>query len=288
VRRGEISPLIAVSSRVLWSLPLPEAAEAAVALGFQGMEIWTEHLWRDSPFQRVKERLARFPLRYFLHGPFMDLNLCSNNPRVAQLSLAEQLRALELARELGIELIVVHPGRCSSSKDSPKKYWLPLLEALGALESKAGKLGITVAVENMEPRPKEFMVRPIDFAQLFRELPGLKMCLDLAHAAAFGDETLDGFVAELGDHIRHVHISNLEKGRIHLPLDRGRLPVTPTVVRFIRGLTGAITVEGALAPGLKTALVGLGRLQELLKGGDVGDELGSPSGNNPPFQGGTS
>ena len=208
---GSPSPLVALSSRLLWSLPVAEAAEAAAALGFQGLEIWTEHLWRDGPFHGVKERLARFPLHYFLHAPFMDLNLCSRNPRVAQLSLTEQLRALELAQELGIELVVVHPGRCSSSKDSPEEYWPLLLEALRVLESKAGKLGITVAMENMEPRPKEFMVRPNDFSRLLREVPGLKLCLDLAHAAASGDEVLDGFVAELGEHIRHVHITDVRQ-----------------------------------------------------------------------------
>jgi sugar phosphate isomerase/epimerase len=218
----------------------------------------------------------------------MDLNLCSRNPRVAQLSLAEQLRALELAWDLGIELVVVHPGRCSSSKDSPEEYWPPLLAALGKLASEAGKRGIIVAVENMEPRPKEFMVRPIDFARLFREIPGLKLCLDLAHAAAAGDEVLDGFVAELGDQIRHVHISNVGEGRVHLPLNQGRSPITPAVARFIRGFTGAITLEGATKPGLKTALVGLSRLREQMKGGDTEDKSGALSDNNSPFQGGTS
>ena len=285
---GSPSPLIVLSSRLLWSLPVAEAAEAAATLGFQGLEIWTEHLWREGSPSELKEQLARLPLRYFLHAPFMDLNLCSRNARVAQLPLAEQLRALELARDLEISLVVVHPGRCSSSKDSPEEYWPPLLEALGVLESKAGKLEITVAVENMEPRPKEFMVRPIDFTRLLEELPGLGLCLDLAHAAAAGDGVPDEFILELGEHIRHIHVSNVEEGRVHLPLDRGRLPITSTVARFIRGFTGAVTLEGATESGLKAAQVGLGRLQELVKGGGDGDKPGVPSGRNPPIQGGTS
>jgi len=75
---------------------------------------------------------------------------------------------------------------------------------------------------------------------------------------------------------------------VHLPLDRGRLPITPAIARFIRGFTGAITLEGATESGLKAAQVGLERLQELMKGGDHGDKPGVPSGRNPPIQGGTS
>ena len=283
MRRGEGTPgpLLAVSSRLLWSLSVAEAAQVAASLGFRGLEIWTEHLWREGSPTDLKEPLAKIPLRYFLHAPFMDLNPCSRNPRVARLSLSEQLRALRLARELGIELVVLHPGRCSSSKDSPEGYWPLLLESLRRLENEAEKLGITVAVENMEPRAKEFMVRPMDFARLLREIPGLKLCLDLAHAAAAGDDVLNGFVGELAEHICHVHLSNVGEGRVHLPLDRGRLPITPAVSRFLREFAGAITLEGAAEPGFKAAQLGLARLRKLVKGGGTEDKPNPSSSENP-------
>ena len=266
-------PLIALSSRLLWSLPVSKAAEIAMDLGFQGLEIWAEHLWREGAPSGLGKQLARLPLRYFLHGPFMDLNPCSRNPRVAKLSLTEQLKALELARELGIDLVVLHPGRRSSSKDSPEEYWPALLESLGLIAKKAEELGITVAVENMEPRPKEIMVRPIDFVRLFSRVPGLGLCLDLAHAAAGGFEMVDGFLARLGSRIRHVHISNIGDGQVHLPLNRGELPLTPATLTFIRGFRGALILEGARTPGLEAARLGLRRLRGLLEGGDSRDKL---------------
>lgn len=273
-------PVLALSSRLLWSVPVSRAAEIATALGFQGLEIWTEHLWKDGYLKKIKEQIDRFPLRYFLHAPFMDLNLCSRNPRVAKLSLAEQLRALKLACELAIRLVVVHPGRCSSSKEPAGEYWDRLLEALGYLEDRAAKLGIVLAVENMEPRPKEFMVRPPDFSRLLEELPGLGLCLDLAHAAAAGEAVPDEFVQKLGVRIRHVHISNVGEGRVHLPLDQGRVPLTPVVSRFLHGYTGGITLEGATESGFQAARVGLSRLRKILTGGDEGREE-TPAKNKP-------
>ena len=266
-------PLLALSSRLLWSLSVSKAAEIAKDLGFQGLEIWTEHLWREGTPSGFEEQLARLSLRYFLHGPSMDLNPCSRNPRVAKLSLTEQLKALKLARELEINLVVLHPGRCSSSKDSPEEYWPALLESLRLIASRAEGLGITLAVENMEPRPKEIMVRPIDFVKLFSEIPGLGLCLDLAHAAAGGFEMVDSFLTHLGSYIRHVHISNIGNGQIHLPLDRGELPLTPAALTFLRGFRGALTLEGAWAPDLEVARLGLRRLRELLEGGDNRGEV---------------
>jgi len=72
-----------LSSRLLWSESLGSAAREAHRLGYQGLEIWSEHAWRDSPISKLRRELKRVPLQYALHGPFMDLNLCSRNPRIA-------------------------------------------------------------------------------------------------------------------------------------------------------------------------------------------------------------
>jgi len=168
---GSPSPLIVLSSRLLWSLPVAEAAEAAATLGFQGLEIWTEHLWREGSPSELKEQLARLPLRYFLHAPFMDLNLCSRNARVAQLSLAEQLRALELARDLKIRLVVVHPGRCSSSKDSPEEYWPPLLEALGRSKARRRSWGSPWPSRTWSPVPRNLWSDQLTSRAFWRNYP---------------------------------------------------------------------------------------------------------------------
>jgi len=217
----------------------------------------------------------------------MDLNPCSRNPRVAKLSLTEQLKALELARGLGIDLVVVHPGRCSSSKDPPEEYWPALLESLGLLARRARGFGITLAVENMEPRPKEILVRPIDLERLFGEISSLGLCLDLAHAAVGGLGMVEEFLARLGSRIRHVHISNVGDGKVHLPLDKGRLPLTPAALDFLREFRGALTLEGAWEPGEQVARLGLTKLRGLLEGGDSREKLAPSVDNTNKSQGGS-
>jgi len=258
-----------LSSRLLWSESLGSAAREAHRLGYQGLEIWSEHAWRDGPISKLRRELERVPLQYALHGPFMDLNLCSRNPRIAKLSLEECVRALSLARAVGASVMVVHPGRLSSGKDDPEEYWPDLIEALAKLGRHAANYELVLAVENMEPRPRELVTTPKDAQRLLGSVgsKSVQMCLDLAHARLKGANTVSAFIRLCGPMICHIHVSNVTEGRAHLPLNRGKSPVTPRVLRFLRReFSGVVTVEGATPPGARTAEIGLAALAELLDG----------------------
>jgi len=272
VKTEATRPLKVLSSRLLWEYSVVEAAQAAVDIGFEGLEVWTEHAWREPSRRGLRRALSRVSIQYFLHGPFMDLNLGSINRRVAKLSLSETLKAVGLARDLNASVIVLHPGHTSSSKDSPEGYWAIFTEALQKLQHLAAKYELTLAVENMEARAKEFLVRPNDFCRLYQEIgrEDVGLCLDLAHATTAGQEIADQFVEQLGSQICHIHLSNVDSRRVHLPLDKGQSPLTPRVITFLREtFEGAVTVEGALEPGMRAARVGLERLSHFLgEGGD--------------------
>ena len=258
-----------LSSRVLWLESLAAAARKAYRLGYQGLEIWTEHAWRSGSVSQLRRELKRVPLRYALHGPFMDLNICSRNPRVAKLSFEEYVRALSLARAVGASTVVIHPGRLSSQKDDPEEYWPDLIEVVARLARQAASWGLVLAVENMEPRPRELVATPEDILRLLGSVGGgtVQMCLDLAHAGLKGANMVNAFIRLCRHIISHIHISNVAEGRAHLPLNSGKSPVTPYALRFLHDeFFGVVTVEGATPPGMPTARVGLEELAQLLDG----------------------
>jgi len=234
---------IAISSRLLFKRSLVEAAQLAARLGFEGLEIWAEHFWRDEE-KGLAEKLLRLPLKFYLHGPVADLNIASKNKKIAAVSLEENIRAIQLAADLEAELVVIHPGRLSFSKDDPEEYWEAPLDAIRTLARETTSRGLRLAVENMDNRPYEFMNKPGILQRLLKEVDseGVGICLDFAHASSLG--LVDAFIEELGDLIIHVHISNSSDEVIHLPLFKGKSNLTQVAKRFLKKYRGGITIEG--------------------------------------------
>lgn len=269
-------PTLSVSSRLLGTGTLWEAAEAAARLGYGGVELWANPIGNWFSARATARRLAAVSVRRYMHVPFHDLNACSANLRIRRVSRDEIRRSLRTASALGIRQVVMHPGRVSNTKGDTDGIWPVLVESLVDLCSYADRRGIRVAVEAMERRPKELLVGPEDMARLFSEAPSLKagVCLDLAHAWTVDPTCADRFIQTLGERIIHVHFSHVSEGRIHLPLDRGQSPVTPSAAHFLRNFGGPITLEGAGRAWPHAAEVGIGVMRRLFfeEGGDASSQ----------------
>jgi sugar phosphate isomerase/epimerase len=259
-------PLLVMSSRLLWRDSLSAAAQTAWHLGFHGLEIWCEHAWRVRSLRALRRTFRHTSLTYYLHAPFYDLNICATNPRARRFSIEETLRGLRLAASLGIRQVVVHPGHASSSKGPPEESWALLLDGLDRIAAAAHRWNLVLAVENMEDRPKELLVRPEELSKLLMDLrrDEVGFCLDLAHAWTAGEETPELLIQRFDRRIIHVHFSNVDGKRIHLPLDQGRSPTTPRVEAFLRAFPGPLTLEGAAEDGRQAATVGIARLKATL------------------------
>lgn len=258
-----------MSSRLLGNVTLWEAAEAAAHLGFAGVELWTGPLRRRLSARSIRRRLDAVPVRRYLHVPFHDLNPCSVNPRIRQASRDEIRGSLRAAAALGIRQVVLHPGRVSNTKGDADGLWPVLVESLVELCAYADRRGVRVAIEAMERRPKEVLVRPEEMVRLFSDAPGLKagICLDLAHAWTVDPECADRFVEGLGERIIHVHYSHVSEEKIHLPLDRGLSPASPSTLGFLRTFAGPITLEGAGRAWPDAAKVGIDAMRRLFEEG---------------------
>jgi endonuclease IV len=80
------------------------------------MEFWLEtpHFWlRDLPVNEVIACRNEHPeiSSLTVHSPILDLNPCSINPDVAQVSVEHAVRSIAIAEQMGAHILTVHPGR---------------------------------------------------------------------------------------------------------------------------------------------------------------------------------
>ena len=129
---------------------------------------------------------------------------------------------METAEELGVRGVVFHTGLLRDYRE--KSYLENWLETNAAFWEKVLEdfPGREIYLENMFEADGECL------AKLGRRMASsgrFGICLDYAHAAAFGDaENLVGWMERTAPYIRHMHINdNNLKDDLHLPVGRGKI-----------------------------------------------------------------
>ena len=70
----------------------------------------------DYPYRGINDDselidlINSYDLKYTIHAPFIDINIASLNPAVADFSVREIERSIDLANMIDSNLVVVHPG----------------------------------------------------------------------------------------------------------------------------------------------------------------------------------
>jgi sugar phosphate isomerase/epimerase len=147
------------------------------------------------------------PPVFSLHAPYKpyrDLSYSDEERRLAAVSYAEE--ALELASQLGAELVVIHGSQDRISAGTRADRRAQARQSLADLAPKAEELDLRLALEMMPP---EWLPAGVDEA--FDMVQGLDpkvvgFCLDTNHANLTGD--LSEIVHALGPQIWNVHLSD--------------------------------------------------------------------------------
>jgi sugar phosphate isomerase/epimerase len=234
---------VLLSAPLLWAHDSSEVVEVARDLGYDGVELWAYQLERDRSDPAVVGAKAKDSgLALTLHALSWDLNLASRIDSIREASLAALHRSVDLASKLGAAMVVMHPGHTTDPYDDAEPYWPGQVAAIQGLADHAARYGQQVAVEHMEPRQGECIITPEDINRLMREVnrPNVGTVLDVAHIPWGEDEI--AFMARL-ERITHVHLSDADESRLHLPLGQGGRDVS-RVLGHLRGYRGAIVLEG--------------------------------------------
>lgn len=239
--------MIYLSSSMLWDDPMADVLRSAAELGYQGVEVWAEQWRQQEPHVNdaadVRRIAAELGLGLSVHASSWDLNMCALNAGIRAQSRVELAGSLNLAHELGATVLVVHPGRVTISAEDLPRHWEWLIDAVAWLDRHAGGTGVTVAIEQMERIPREFVVTPEDMQRLHAGVgsPTLGTTFDLAHVPAELDVLT--YWRNLPN-VVHLHLSDALDNRLHLPLGEGNRGL-PEALRVIwPEFHGAITIEG--------------------------------------------
>jgi sugar phosphate isomerase/epimerase len=185
------------------------------------------------------EGLESTGLRAVVHGPG---GLIAGTP--ASDRALEGL--LSYAVETGAEQVVYH-GHALPDEPASQDLLLAETRSLARLASRAERLGVTIAVENLAPvfpGPELLSHTPVTLRNLVHRIgsPRLGLCLDVGHANIVADlrhTTLEHLVRPVLDSVVLFHVHDNLGGRwdrsgpagrdplrldLHLPPGRGTLP----------------------------------------------------------------
>jgi sugar phosphate isomerase/epimerase len=239
---------LAVSSMFFHEYTSPEIFSFVSRAGLNGIEYWLEtpHFWlRGLPTEEVLACRKRHPELPVLtvHAPVLDLNPCSINPEVAEVSIHYAVRSVAIAGQLGARVLTLHPGRRTAKRPPGTADFLRFEHYLSALREVAMHDSLKICMENMEPAVNSLLCSPERVRQLLDDEPWLTFTLDISHALAKSDEEPLRYIELCHDRLANVHISRKEGKRLHLQLDRS--PVMAEVMHALRefGYAGPLTLE---------------------------------------------
>lgn len=253
---GIFSMKISFSSTFLRNFSIIETLNRAKNIGYDGVEIWADHFYRqsDEPHS-TKHKAKELGLELTLHAPSYDLNPLSSNSGIAKESKRQIFDAIRLGEELGAKLIVIHPGHFSSSQDTKDKFFPRLIEFAKEVSEFSKDIELQITFEMMEKRPKEFFQTDDDAKRLMSQnIDGIGLTVDIAHLYTVGDEK--EMLKNLNEEwIKHIHISDSGYGKTHLPLGEGEVDLVGALKLLLKSFDGLLTIEAAI----------LGRGEELVE-----------------------
>jgi len=267
---------VLLSAPLMWVHPPEEILTAAHELGYDGVELWDYHLTEmASDPAAVAARARALKMVLTLHAMSWDLNTTSRVDAVRAVSMEALHQSIALAARLGAGLVVMHPGHVTMPYDDAERYWPGLVAGIRELAAHAAEHGLRLGVEHMEPRQGEYVVTADDANRLVREVDrdNVGTTLDVAHIPWGTDEV--AFIGAL-ERIVHVHLSDADEARLHLPLGEGSRNLV-RVLAALRDYEGTIAFEGhSMGPGLELARWNKGQFEELWRGAEEAQVPAAP------------
>ena len=164
-----------------------------------------------------------------LHAPFWDLNLGTKNQMIKEATMKTFNYAYDVAKKLGCTEIVVHNGFIPNT--SFYEGWVRNATSFWQEFFADKDDSITMMIENQCEEDSEVLKMEIDSVND----PRLKVCLDIGHAHANSNMSVEKWIKTLGDRIGYLHLHN-NHGKVlgrpsymndeHLGLNMGTIDIS--------------------------------------------------------------
>ena len=168
----------------------------------------------------LESMMKSYDLTYSIHAPFNDINIASLNESVREMSVIELIKIMNMASELDIKTVTIHPGLYSMVVSGLEdRSIMAAKRSLRTLDRMAQECGVRLCVENM-PGFRFFLGQTAEQMSELLEGTNLPICLDIGHANTTGQ--LNEIIDTLGSRIMNVHIhDNDGKQDQHLTIGEG-------------------------------------------------------------------
>jgi sugar phosphate isomerase/epimerase len=186
----------------------------------------------------LRAALSGFPYARSLHSAFIDLSVHSEDPAIAAIARQRIERDMETASRLGCKIVVFHTG--FNPLVPVRRYEEEFVDRHAAFWPAVADRwpGITICLENMwesSPQLLERLLRAVGH-------PRVRLCLDVAHAHAYGHFAVEAWMDRLKGRIAHMHWNdNHGDTDSHLAIGEGNVP-WKKVLAATRALSGGIAV----------------------------------------------
>jgi sugar phosphate isomerase/epimerase len=239
---------LAVSSMFFHEYPIDENFDYVSEAGMDTVEFWAEtpHFWlRGQPVRELCECIEDHP--HFepitFHAPILDLNPCSINPRVSEVSVEYTLESLTIAEECGASVITIHPGRRTAKRPPSEPDYRRFEHYLMELYDVAKGKRVQVAIENMENKINALFCTPDAIRELLDREPWLSFTLDVSHAMGVSVDEVFSYIDLCSDRMVNIHLGRANSRKMHLPVEGSR--EIEAVLQHIldAGFNGTITFE---------------------------------------------
>jgi sugar phosphate isomerase/epimerase len=212
---------LAASSMFFHEYEPPEIFAAVNKAGADTIEFWMETptFWmRGTRVSELIELMHLYPNfgMIAMHAPVFELNPCSFNPKVAELTAEYTVSCMHILEELGGGVMTIHPGKRTAKRPISALDKERFARYLTRVGNAAVGSSVTVALENMPPAVNAHMVTAEEIRSVLDEYSWLSFTWDYAHACLAGDPF--SFPRECGERIVNIHTSRGSKISMHSPL----------------------------------------------------------------------
>ncbi len=191
----------------------------------------------DSQIGFFRDVMQKTTLRSTLHTIYHDINLATLNPWLKNANITCYKRFIDIAEQLGSELIVVHGGVLQADYvNSPLKNEFHsqaidhLCETLRELAEYGVDRGVKIALENSPPEDGQSIVFDShSHLQILKKVnhPNLGALLDFAHAFLRRLDLID-YLEKIKPYLVEIHAhNNMGKNDDHLALPDGKIDYLP-------------------------------------------------------------
>lgn len=218
--KKEIMPTVGASTMFFHEYTVDIIFDALTDAGCDAVEFWLEtpSFWlKGLPIPTLQDTIHTHPAiqSISVHAPVLDLNPCSVNPDVADISAQWACRAITIAEQINARAVTIHPGRRTAKRPVSLADKKRLDHYLSEVHACASSAGIPVSLENMETKINSLLPKPHDLISLLEKEPWLSFTLDIAHTFAKNTGEAAEYIEHLCNRIAVVHVSACVNGRMH-------------------------------------------------------------------------